>query len=69
MTRLGEASIHVPRKHMAAVAMSAGIGLFLGLAAPSGGRPHAPAASWWLTGLVTLAIVLLALAVAFGPGP
>ena len=53
---------------LAAIAMSAGIGLFLGLAAPSGGRPHAPASSWWLAGLVTLAIVLLALAVAFGPG-
>jgi peptidoglycan/LPS O-acetylase OafA/YrhL len=57
------------RDWLAAVAMSAGIGLFLGLAAPSGGRPHAPASSWWLAGrLVTLAIVLLALAVAFGPG-
>jgi drug/metabolite transporter (DMT)-like permease len=53
---------------LAAIAMSAGIGLFLGLAAPSGGRPHAPASSWWLAGLVTLAIVLLALTVAFGPG-
>jgi drug/metabolite transporter (DMT)-like permease len=30
------------RDWLAAVAMSAGIGLFLGLAAPSGGRPHAP---------------------------
>jgi len=30
---------------LAAVAMSAGIGLFLGLAAPSGGRPHAPAST------------------------
>jgi drug/metabolite transporter (DMT)-like permease len=56
------------RDWLAAVAMSAGIGLFLGLAAPSGGRPHAPAFSWWLAGLVTLAIVLLALAVAFAPG-
>jgi drug/metabolite transporter (DMT)-like permease len=54
------------REWLAAVAMSAGIGLFLGLAAPSGGRRHAPASSWWLAGLVTLAIVLLALAVAFG---
>jgi hypothetical protein len=48
--------------------MSAGIVLFLGLAAPSGGRLHASASSWWLAGLVTLAIMLLALAVAVGPG-
>ena len=57
-----------PRDWLAAVAMSAGIGLFLGLAAPSGGRLHAPGSSWWLAGLATLAIVLLALAVAFRPG-
>jgi hypothetical protein len=55
------------RDWLAAVAMSAGIGLFLGLAAPSGGRLHAPAACWWLAGLATLGIVLLALAVAFRP--
>jgi hypothetical protein len=57
------------RRHdwLAAVAMSAGIGLFLRLAAPSGGRLHAPGSSWWLAGLCTLAIVVLALAVAFGP--
>jgi drug/metabolite transporter (DMT)-like permease len=55
------------RDWLAAVAMSAGIGLFLGLAAPSGGRLHAPASSWWLAGLATLVIVLLALALAFGP--
>lgn len=56
------------RDWLAAVAMSAGIGVFLGLAAPSGGRLHAPGSSWWLAGLSTLTIVLLALAVAFGPG-
>jgi hypothetical protein len=54
------------RDWLAAVAMSAGIGLFLGLASPSGGRLHAPGASWWLAGLATLGIVLFALAVAFG---
>jgi drug/metabolite transporter (DMT)-like permease len=38
------------RRHdwLAAVAMSAGIGVFLGLASPSGGRLHAPGSSWWL---------------------
>ena len=55
------------RDWLAAVAMSAGIGLFLRLASPSGGRLHAPGSSWWLAGLATLGIVLLALAVAFGP--
>jgi drug/metabolite transporter (DMT)-like permease len=57
-----------PRDWLAAVAMSAGIGLFLGLASPSGGRLHAPGPYWWLAGLITLGIVLLAVAVAFGPG-
>jgi drug/metabolite transporter (DMT)-like permease len=52
------------RDWLAAVAMSAGIGVFLRLASPSGGRLHAPGSSWWLAGLATLAIVLLALAVA-----
>jgi drug/metabolite transporter (DMT)-like permease len=56
------------RDWLAAVAMSAGIGLFLRLAAPSGGRLHAAGAWWWLAGLVTLAIVLLALVLAIGPG-
>ena len=49
------------RDWLAAVAMSAGIGLFLRLASPSGGRLHAPGAWWWLAGLSSLAIVLLAL--------
>src|SRR5260370_6423418 len=41
------------RDWLAAVAMSAGIGGFLGLAAPFGGRPPAPGSSWWLAGLAT----------------
>jgi drug/metabolite transporter (DMT)-like permease len=56
------------RDWLAAVAMSAGIGLFLGLAAPSGGRLHAPGSSWWLAGLCTLGIVAALLALAAGPG-
>ena len=56
------------RDWLAAVAMSAGIGLFLRLASPSGGRLHAPGAWWWLAGLSTLGIVLLALVLAIGPG-
>jgi drug/metabolite transporter (DMT)-like permease len=56
------------RDWLAAAAMSAGIGVFLRLASPSGGRLHAPGSSWLLAGLVTTAVVLAALAVAFGPG-
>jgi len=56
------------RDWLAAVAMTAGIGLFLRLASPSGGRPHAPGSSRWLAGLITLGIVLLVVGMAFGPG-
>ncbi|HYZ55529.1 MAG TPA: DMT family transporter [Streptosporangiaceae bacterium] len=56
------------RDWLAAVAMSVGIGLFLGIASPSGGRLHASASSWWLAGLIVFGIVLLALAVAFSRG-
>lgn len=56
------------RDWLAVAAMSVGIGLFLGVASPSGGRPHAPASSWWLAGLVTFGLMLLALSVAFRPG-
>src|ERR1051326_4547091 len=40
------------RDLLAAAGMSAGIGVFLRLAAPSGGRLHAPGSSWLLAGLV-----------------
>jgi hypothetical protein len=56
------------RDWLAAAAMSAGIGLFLWLAAPSGGRLHAPGSLWLVSGLVTFGVVLAALAVAFGLG-
>src|SRR5260370_23704855 len=61
MTVIGRRVTVGRRDWLAAVAMSAGIGVFLGLAAPSGGRLHAPGSSWLLAGLCTLAIVLLAL--------
>src|ERR1700733_9331602 len=41
------------RDWLAAVAMSAGIGLFLRLAAPSGGRLHAPGGWGWVGGRVS----------------
>src|SRR6266699_4755980 len=56
------------RDWLAAAAMSAGIGVFLRLAAPSGGRLHAPGSSWLLAGLVTVGVVAAALAVASGRG-
>ena len=52
----------------AVVAMPAGVSVFLRAAAPSGGREHAPALSWWLAGLVTLAVVAAGVAVAGAPG-
>ena len=54
------------RDWLAATAMSAGLGLFLFAASPSGGRQHAPPSLWLLAGLITLAVVLGGLAVAFG---
>jgi drug/metabolite transporter (DMT)-like permease len=56
------------RDLLAAAAMSAGIGAFLRLAAPSGGRLHAPGSSWLLAGLATAGTVAAALAVASGLG-
>src|SRR6202167_5876641 len=61
MTVIGRQVKVKRRDWLAAVAMSAGIGLFLRLAAPSGGRLHAPGGWWWLAGLSSLGIVLLAL--------
>jgi drug/metabolite transporter (DMT)-like permease len=69
MAVIGSGRVRIrPRDWLAAVAMSAGIGLFLRLASPSGGRLHAPGSSWLLAGLVTFGVVLVALAVAFGLG-
>jgi hypothetical protein len=56
------------REWLAACAMTAGIGLFLGVAAPSGGRLHAPLGSWLLAGTVTVGVVLAAVAAAYGMG-
>jgi hypothetical protein len=65
----GSGQVKVRRRDwLAAAAMSAGIGLFLRLASPSGGRLHAPGSLWLLGGLVTSGVVLAALAVAFGLG-
>lgn len=68
MAVAGAGRVRVRRRDwLAAAAMSAGIALFLRLASPSGGRLHAPASAWLFAGLITLGLVLLALALAFGP--
>ncbi len=56
------------RDWLAAAAMAVGLGLFLFTASPSGGRLHAPALAWWLAGLASLGVVVVALGVAFGCG-
>jgi drug/metabolite transporter (DMT)-like permease len=53
------------RDWLAATAMSAGLGLLLFAAAPSGGREHAPGYLWFLAGALTLAVVLGGVALAF----
>jgi hypothetical protein len=56
------------RDWLAAAAMSAGIGLFLGLASPSGGRLHAPGGAWLVAGLITVGLVIVAVAIGLGFG-
>ena len=56
------------RDLLAAAALSAGLGVFLRLAAPSSGRLHASGSSWLLAGLVTASLVVAALTVACGLG-
>ena len=51
---------------LAAVAMSAGLSVFLRAASPSQGQPHAPALSWWLGGLATAAVAGTAVAASRG---
>jgi hypothetical protein len=46
--------------------MAVAIAVFLRLASPSGGELHAPASAWLLAGLITLGVVLVLLAMAFG---
>jgi drug/metabolite transporter (DMT)-like permease len=67
MALAGRRLVRIKRRDwLSAAAMSAGIGVFLGLAAPSGGQLHAPGQSWVLAGLITLGVVLVAVAAAFG---
>lgn len=54
---------------LAAVAMSAGVSVFLRAASPSQGELHAPALSWWLGGLATAAAAGAAIAASRGGSP
>ncbi len=65
MAVLGSRRVKV-RDWLAAAGMSAGLGLFLFAASPSGGRQYAPASLWWLAGLATLAVVAVGFTVASG---
>ena len=52
---------------MAAVAMAAGLSVFLFTAAPSGGRVHPPAALWWFAGISALGLAALVTVTAYIP--
>jgi drug/metabolite transporter (DMT)-like permease len=54
------------RDWLAVVAMSAGIGVFLHAASPSGGRSQAPAGLWWLAAGATVAAVAIAVTLSGG---
>jgi drug/metabolite transporter (DMT)-like permease len=56
------------REWGAAIAMSAGISVFLRAAAPAGGHEHAHALAWWVAGLAAGVAVTIAVAAA-GDGP
>jgi drug/metabolite transporter (DMT)-like permease len=56
------------RDWLAVTAMAVGLGLFLFIASPSGGRLHAAGSSWWLAGLISLGVVAAATCMAFGWG-
>jgi drug/metabolite transporter (DMT)-like permease len=57
----------VNRDWMAAVAMAAGLSVFLFTASPSGGQLHPPATLWILAGLSTLGLVVVLTAAAYLP--
>jgi hypothetical protein len=69
MAFAGRRRVKIKRRDwLAAAAMSAGVAGFLALASPSGGQPHAAGPAWTLAGLVTLGIVVVAVATSVRPG-
>jgi drug/metabolite transporter (DMT)-like permease len=57
------------REWGAAIAMSAGVSVFLRAAAPTGGHEHAQALAWWVAGLAAGAAVAIAVALAGDGAP
>lgn len=55
------------RDWLAAAAMSAGIGVFLRVASPSGGRLHAPGSSWMVAALATVVVAAAVLSHKLSP--
>jgi drug/metabolite transporter (DMT)-like permease len=51
---------------LAALAMSAGVSVFLRAASPSAGQEHAPALSWWISGIAAAAVAGAAIAASRG---
>ncbi|HTZ93252.1 MAG TPA: DMT family transporter [Streptosporangiaceae bacterium] len=69
MAVAGRQRVRIKRRDwLAAAAMSAGVAAFLALAAPAGGRLHAPGFGWLLAGLATLIIVLGAVGTSYRRG-
>jgi drug/metabolite transporter (DMT)-like permease len=53
------------RDWFAAGAMAVGLGVFLLVASPHGGRLHAPATSWWLAGVSALGLAAIVTVAAY----
>lgn len=67
MTRVSSVTV-TRRDWLAAAAMAAGLGGFLFVAEPHGGRLHAPGTLWWLAAIATGGFVLLMTTAALGTG-
>jgi hypothetical protein len=68
MTAIGSRAGVQRRDWLAAAAMAIGLAAFLCVAAPSGGRPHAPGSLWWLAAVITIVAVLALLGLTLAPG-
>ena len=66
MALIGRTRLH-KTDWMAAVAMAAGLSVFLFTASPSGGRVHPPATLWWLAGISALGLAAVVTVAAYVP--
>ncbi len=64
MAVIGSVQVH-RRDWMAATAMAVGLGLFLFVASPHGGRLHAGPVSWWLGGVSALGLAAIVAGLAY----